>query len=142
MRFNEKLRYLMKETNVTQAQLCRMTGIGKASMSQYLSGRCEPQKDRQRDIAKALGIQEDYFESFLPPSQIEIQKGCMNLPVNIAAKLMGKSPQWVAKGLQDGVFPWGYAVHLKEWSYFISSVKFEEYTGIKVPYKDEEAKAI
>ena len=49
---------------------------------------------------------------------------------------MGKSIQFVAKGLQDGVFPWGYAVKMKDWSYFISSVKFTEYTGIKVPIRD------
>lgn len=39
--------------------------------------------------------------------------------------------------LRDGVFPWGYAVKLTNWSYFISSVKFTEYTGIKVPLKLE-----
>jgi hypothetical protein len=55
--------------------------------------------------------------------------------VAIAAKLMGKSTQWLAQGLRDGVFPFGYAVKMKEWSYFISSVKFTEYTGINVPMK-------
>ena len=141
MKFNAKLRVLMKDTNATQTQICNMTGISKASMSQYLSGKNEPSEQRKRDIAIALGVQEDYFDSFLPP-EIEIQKNCVNLPITMAARLMGKSVQWVAKGLQDGVFPWGYAVHMKDWSYFISSVKFEEYTGIKVPYKNEEAKAI
>ena len=60
-----------------------------------------------------------------------------NLPVTLAAKLMGKSKEWVKQGLRDGVFPWGYAVKLTNWSYFISSVKFTEYTGIKVPLKLE-----
>jgi len=137
MKFQDKLKHVMKETNTTAAQLSAMTGIGKSSISQYLSGKNEPSKERQRDIAIALGIQEDYFDMFLPPSEIVIQRGCVNLPVTVAAKLMGKSPKWVAKGLQDGVFPWGYAVHTTGWSYFISSVKFEEYTGIKVPFKDE-----
>ena len=49
----------------------------------------------------------------------------------------GKSKEWVKQGLRDGVFPWGYAVKLTNWSYFISSVKFTEYTGIKVPLKLE-----
>ena len=40
--------------------------------------------------------------------------------------------QW----LRDGGFPWGYAVKMKNWSYFISSVKFTEYTGIDIPVND------
>lgn len=46
---------------------------------------------------------------------------------------MKKSPRFVRRGLQDGVFPWGYAVKLDHWSYFISSVKFTECTGIQIP---------
>ena len=49
---------------------------------------------------------------------------------------MGKSKEFVMQGLRDGVFPWGYAVKMKNWSYFISSVKFTEYTGIEIPVND------
>lgn len=57
----------------------------------------------------------------------------VHLPVELVAKLMKKSPRFVRRGLQDGVFPWGYAVKLEHWSYFISSVKFTECTGIQIP---------
>lgn len=36
------------------------------------------------------------------------------------------------KGLQQGVFPWGYAVHTSDnrWSYFINAKRFAEVEGI------------
>lgn len=134
MCFRGRLKSLMDELGISQTKLSLMTGIGKSSISQYLSGKNEPSEARRKGIARALGVQEDYFEQFGPVADIS-QDACINVPIPVAAKLMGKSRDWVAQGLQDGVFPWGYAVKLKKWSYFISSVKFTEYTGILVPYK-------
>ena len=135
MAFAEKLKQLMQGAGLTQAQLSALTGIGRPSISQYLSGKNEPAKERRKQIAKSLGVQEDYFEQFLPTAEIK-DNPAVNLPVPLAAKLMGKSPAWVCQGLKDGVFPWGYAVKLGRWSYFISVIKFEEFTGIKVPVKE------
>jgi len=134
MRFGDKLKKLMAELEISQKQLSDMTGIGKSSVSQYLSGRNEPSEARRRQIAAALGVQEDYFEIFDPAAEIT-QDGCVNVPIPVVAALMGKSRAWVMQGLQDGVFPWGYAVKMKKWSYFVSSVKFTEHTGIPVPVR-------
>ena len=103
MKFADKLKNLMKDLGISQSKLSDLTGIGKSSISQYLSGKNEPAEDRKKQIALALGVQENYFK------------------------------EWVMQGLRDGVFPWGYAVKLSKWSYFISSVKFTEYTGIQIP---------
>lgn len=55
------------------------------------------------------------------------------LSVKQVAQLMGTSQQFIRIGLQRGVFPWGYAVKMSSiWTYFISSHKFYEHTGIKV----------
>lgn len=135
MNFAEKLKALMRQNNLTQAQVKTLTGIGASSISQYLSGKNEPTNARKREIAVALGVQEDYFDVFMP--EAKIQKSVFNLPVKVAAKLMNKSPEWVYQGLRDGVFPWGYAVKLDGWSYFISSVKFTEFTGIQIPVNAE-----
>lgn len=132
MSFAEKLKNLMKELDISQSKLSDLTGIGKSSISQYLSGKNEPLDARKKEIALALGVQEDYFKQFEPAATIS-KDACVNVPVPLIAKLMGKSKEWVMQGLRDGVFPWGYAVKLTKWSYFISSVKFTEYTGIKVP---------
>lgn len=136
MSFAEKLKVLMDELDLSQSKLSDLTGIGKSSISQYLSGKNEPSKDRKKEIARKLGVQEDYFDTFETAATVQ-HDGVFNLPVTLAAKLMGKSKEWVKQGLRDGVFPWGYAVKLTNWSYFISSVKFTEYAGIKVPLKLE-----
>jgi len=133
MTFAEKLKNLMNELDLTQSKLSDLTGIGKSSISQYLSGKNEPSKDRKQEIARTLGVQEDYFEMFEPVATIQ-HDGVVNLPVVIAAKLMKKSKEWVMQGLRDG-----YAVKLTNCSYFISSVKFTEYTGIEIPWNELEA---
>ncbi len=134
MSFAEKLKKLMRELDLSQTRLSELTGIGKSSISQYLSGKNEPANDRKKQIALALGVQENYFNQF---AENKIQDNVVvNVPVPLIAKLMGKSKEWVTQGLRDGVFPWGYAVKLQKWSYFISSVKFTEYTGIKIPLNE------
>lgn len=56
-----------------------------------------------------------------------------NVSVPKAAALMGKHQDFVREGLKQGVFPFGYAVKTSgKYSYYISSAKFEECTGIKV----------
>lgn len=134
MSFEEKLKSLMKDLGISQSKLHDLTGIGKSSISQYLSGKNEPSEARKREIATALGVQEDYFNQFETAATIS-RESAVNVPVPLIAKLMGKSKEWVMKGLQDGVFPWGYAVKLTKWSYFISSIKFTEFTGINIPAK-------
>lgn len=135
MTFAEKLKGLMLELDLSQAKLSKLTGIGRSSISQYLSGKNEPSKSRKKEIARTLGVQDDYFEQFAPVAAVQ-QSSAVNVPISLAAQLMGKSKEFVMQGLRDGVFPWGYAVKMKNWSYFISSVKFTELTGIEIPMNE------
>lgn len=136
MFFSDKLKKLMNELDLTQTAVSNLTGIGKSSLSQYLSGKHEPSRERKREIALALGVQEDYFDMFLPTARVE-QNEVVNIPPELAARLMKKSAAFIKQGLKDGVFPWGYAVKMGKWNYWISSVKFTEYTGIEVPVKEK-----
>lgn len=135
MNFSEKLTDLMRTLGLSQTKLSELTGIGKSSISQYLSGKNEPSENRKREIAIALGVQEDYFNTFCTAAKVQ-KNSAVNVPIPLVAKLMGKSKEWVMQGLRDCVFPWGYAVKLTRWSYFISSVKFTEYTGIEIPLNE------
>lgn len=137
MAFGEKLKVLMRDQGLTQSELSALTGVGKSSISQYLSGKNEPARARKREFARALGVQDDYFEQFVPIAEVR-PNDAVNVPVDLVARLMGKSKAFVTQGLQDGVFPWGYAVKLKQWSYFVSAVKFTELTGIEIPMNKEE----
>lgn len=50
----------------------------------------------------------------------------LDVPVEMVAELMHKDADFVRDGLQQGVFPWGYAVNsstTSEWEYYISSVR-------------------
>ena len=122
----------MKELNLTQTQMVGLIGKSKASISQYLSDKQVPSEAKQRDIAVALGLEEDYFSklddrmSALPTQK---RKECIipRLSVMDAARMMGINHQTVRKGLQQGVFPWGYGIKTSEhWVYFINAKRFSE----------------
>ena len=52
------------------------------------------------------------------------------MKVKEAAKLLGKSEQFVRIGLQRGILPFGYAVKMSsKWTYHISEAKIYEYLG-------------
>lgn len=132
--FAELLRKAMFELHLNQVKVSELTGTSRAAISQYLSGKNEPSKQKKMEMAVALGLPEDYFFQLDPKPEIAAD-GVFNVPVKLVAKLMKKSDEWVRQGLRDGVFPWGYAVKLSKWSYFINSKKFTEYTGIQIPVK-------
>ena len=48
-------------------------------------------------------------------------------------QMMGINHQTVRKGLQQGVFPWGYGIKTSDhWVYFINAKRFSEIEGINV----------
>jgi transcriptional regulator with XRE-family HTH domain len=58
------LRDRMSETGLTQADLVRMTGIGRSTIARYLSGENTPAVTTWFQLLSALGLQAD-----LSPSQ-------------------------------------------------------------------------
>ena len=52
------------------------------------------------------------------------------MKVKEAAKMLGKSEQFIRIGLQRGILPFGYAVKMSsKWCYHISEYKVREYLG-------------
>ncbi len=139
MTFSEKLKQAMQELRLNQRQVCGLTGKSKGSVSQYLSGKQIPSEDVQRDIAVSLGLESDYFsksdETAIVLPVKEVRNGVIKkLDVEVAAKLLQMNHNTVRKGLQQGIFPWGYAIHTSEnrWVYFINAKRFAEIEGIAV----------
>ncbi|MFC4355343.1 helix-turn-helix domain-containing protein [Chryseomicrobium palamuruense] len=121
MNYAEQLKTAMESANMTQVELAALTGIGKSSISQYLSGKNEPNQKRKDKIAEALGLN---------PETSNADGQTKNLSVKEAAELLGKSEQFVRVGLQRSILPFGTAVKLSsKWTYHISPKKFYEYIG-------------
>lgn len=137
MKFAEKLKKAMQELGLNQRQVVTLTGKSKGSVSQYLSGKQIPSPDAQSAMAVSLGLDADYFTKdderlvILPASEVRDGKIPRLLP-EVAATYLGMDKATVRKGLQRGVFPWGYAVQTSEhrWAYFINARRFAEVEGI------------
>ncbi|MDO6451886.1 hypothetical protein [Oceanobacillus profundus] len=53
-----------------------------------------------------------------------------NIKIKEAARILGKSEQFIRIGLQQNIFPFGYAVKMSSvWTYHISPKKLEDYAG-------------
>ena len=127
--FAKRLDQAMTEREVSQKELAVAVGVGKSSVSQYLSGRSVPRPDVQAKIAEFLDCTVDWLNSAIPAGD-RSEKGLKNISVEKCAKLLGKSEQFVRVALQTGTAPFGFAVKNKTvYSYHISPKKLKEYIG-------------
>ena len=137
MKVSEQLKEAMQQLGINQSQVVGMTGICKSSISQYLSDINIPTEERQKHIAVSLGLAPDYFskenKQVVAFSKQALNEGIQRLDVMVAAKILGMTHTTVRKGLQQGVFPWGYAIKTSanRWTYFINAKRFAEIEGIE-----------
>lgn len=64
-----RIREGLAARDMTQADLCRMTGIPKSAMSQYCNGGLVPRQDRTFLIASALNVSEAWLMGFDVPME-------------------------------------------------------------------------
>lgn len=64
-----RIREGLAAKDMTQADLCRLTGIKKSAMSQYCNGGLVPRQDRTFLIASALGVSEAWLMGFDVPME-------------------------------------------------------------------------
>ncbi|MDO5399332.1 MAG: helix-turn-helix domain-containing protein [bacterium] len=131
--FNEKLKKAMTNANISQAQLVALTGISKSGISQYLAGKNKPGKAALTKLCLALDVKEEYFtlENY---EDDNANTKYVNVPVTVAAKLMGKTPQCIRENLKNGRLPFGYALRGSgnRFTCYISPKLFTEFTGAKL----------
>jgi DNA-binding Xre family transcriptional regulator len=128
--FNVNLKQAMEERAMSQKQLAEISGVSKAAISQYLSGKNEPHPQSLKKIADALDVDPAYFgqepkpERTLPPP-VKLK----NITIDEAAERLGKSKQFVRVGLQTGRLPIGTAVKISgnKWTYSIPPRRLENY---------------
>ncbi|MBR5386918.1 MAG: helix-turn-helix transcriptional regulator [Clostridiales bacterium] len=61
MKWNEKVKELMKKKGINQKELAFLSGITESSISRYLAGDKNPRMDIIVNVAKALEVSTDYF---------------------------------------------------------------------------------
>lgn len=128
MTFAKHLKQIMEQMNLTQTQLAADSGLSKASISQLLSGKQKPTDKTLHKLAQALECSPGYLEPMEVMDDEPYQK---NIPVEVAAKLLGKSDQFVRIALQRGLAPFGFATKISghKYSYHISPALFTKYQG-------------
>ncbi|GLU98743.1 helix-turn-helix domain-containing protein [Megamonas funiformis] len=74
---SSRLKEILNKRNLKQADLVKMTGLGKSAISQYISGKVTPKKDKISILAKALNVDELWLmgiDNFSDSNITEIQK--------------------------------------------------------------------
>lgn len=129
--FVERLKYAMEQADLKQSALSELTGISKAAISQYLSGKNTPSLERIKALADATGVTFDFLMGHGAAPLKEVPPSVKKISVKEAARCMGKSDQFVRIGLQRGLLPFGNAVPGtgSKWIYYINPAKFMEYVG-------------
>lgn len=133
MTFARHLKQIMVMKDINQTQLATRSGLSKASISQLLSGKQNPTERALHKLAEALECSPGYLT---PPAEAATGNEAItmppkNIPVEVAAKLLGKSEQFVRVALQRGLAPFGFATKItgQKYSYHISPKLLEQYQG-------------
>ena len=74
---SKRMKLAMDMRGINQAELCRRTGIGKSSISTYLSGDYEPKQTNLYKIADALSVTIPWLSGY----DVEMNVGKENRPL-------------------------------------------------------------
>lgn len=67
----ERMKIALKQSNMKQVELSRLTGIDKGSISNYLYGKYEPKSDAINKMAIALNVSEMWLWGYDVPMDRE-----------------------------------------------------------------------
>ena len=77
----ERLKRAMEAAKMTQTELAKRTGIGKSSISTYLSGSYEPKQKNIYRMALALGVNEAWLMGADTPMERNTKEDYINNPI-------------------------------------------------------------
>ena len=126
MKFKNHLKKILE--GLDRKTFCSLTGVPASSLSIWLNSDVEPSELRKQQIAEALGLDSDFFGVFRKEFQPERE----SFAPKEASEMTGCGVEFVHCGLQQRVFPWGYAVNRDgKWSYWINRKKFLDVEGFR-----------
>lgn len=122
MKFRDILLEYQRLMEVSGRDLAEMLGVSPSSLSNWLNGYTEPSPQRQAEICQILGVE----DTDCPTEVLNIKPHPFERwGLAETARFMGVGTETMALGLQQGVFPWGYAVKLSNnrYNYIINKRK-------------------
>lgn len=69
---SERLQIAMKNANMKQSELAKVTGLSKGGISNYVLGRYEPKSDVITKLANALNVSELWLWGFDVPMNLNV----------------------------------------------------------------------
>lgn len=93
----------------------------KELKNNYLNSQLEKSEVSSKNRLKKYNICEN-----VTLQELEVQRPA-KITVAVAAKIMQVTPRFVQMGLQQDKFPFGTAVKMKRWSYYINTDEFIQY---------------
>ncbi len=128
--FDVKLKDAMTKNNITLSQLSVISGIGKSSISQYLSGKNEPRDSVKQKLGEVLNY--SFFEEEIEQENSPFIFSTSNITLRQASRILHMSEKTLGEQIQKKEIPIGYA-YRKEgsdtWGYYISPKLLYEVTG-------------
>lgn len=130
MLFKDCLAAALQEKKMSGSDLSRVTGIGKSSISQYLTGKNIPSPMRMKILEESLGA--DFSASAI--KETPESSGFHRAKVNTVARAMGMNAGTLRKGIRQGAFPWAYGIRTSSnrWVYVINQEKLEATEGLRL----------
>lgn len=130
--YAKKLKEALDHAHMTQAQLAAKSGLTRASISQYMSGKHLPSPKAVNAIAAALEVPELYFTEETEQIHEIRERLPIRLTIKQAAKLMGVGAEMIRINLQNGKLPFGYAMKGRgeRFTYSINTKQFMKCVGV------------
>lgn len=79
----ERLKRAMENSNISQTELAKRTGIGKSSISTYLAGSYEPKQKNIYRMAQVLNVNEAWLMGYDAPMKSDFRSIQPELPPNV-----------------------------------------------------------
>lgn len=77
--FSKKLRSILIDMEISQAELSEKTGLTQATISRYLNGKMVPTGDKLYILSKTLNVSVDYMLGISDNKKINLQKSNSNV---------------------------------------------------------------
>ncbi len=77
--FKSRMEILLAEFGITQADLCKLTGLKSSLISNYCTGKVKPTIENAKAIADAFGLTLDELAGFKPREFTEQEKELLSM---------------------------------------------------------------